>query len=275
MTDPTAPIWDIARGVWRVAALTTFVKIGAVQALHDGPLTLEELAEQCEVRPELLHRVVRVIASMELVARTGDGALALTERGELLHPEHPLSMYSTVLFLADPAVAYSLETLPETLRTGRPAFVQRYGELYEYLVAHPEAAAIFDSYMENRAQPFANALAERYDFADVSRVMDVGGGKGHVLATVLLANPHLSGTLLELKQLLDPARELLASKGVLDRFEIDTWTLSAASWPNLAPQVQRVRIALQAVGEPAEPRAQIALLATVECLQVEIEIRAR
>lgn len=221
MTDPTTPIWDIIRGVWRFSALNAFVKLGAVEALRDGPLPLAELAQRCEADPDYLSRVLRVIASFGLVERTGD-SYTLTESGAVLHPDHPRSLYSGVYFAADPAFAYSLASLPETVRAGRPAFVARYGGLYDYLAASPEVGALFDSYMDGRSQPFAEALAGAYDFSAASTVVDVGGGKGHILAAVLAANPHLRGTVYELAHLAGSARACLAERGVADRCEVVT-----------------------------------------------------
>ena len=43
----------------------------------------------------------------------------------------------------------------------------------------------------------AEAVAEAYDFSGVSTVVDVGGGQGLLLETVLTRHPHLTGTVFD------------------------------------------------------------------------------
>jgi len=63
------------------------------------------------------------------------------------------------------------------------------------------------------------AVAQGYGFAKFEHVVDVGGGHGTVLATILKAHPHLHGTLLDMPSVVGGARTLLAGEGVADRCE--------------------------------------------------------
>jgi hypothetical protein len=69
--------------------------------------------------------------------------------------------------------------------------------LFEYLQAHPDAGALFDAAMESLSPQFANAFAAAYDFANIEHVVDIGGGTGMLLATVLERHAHVRGTLFE------------------------------------------------------------------------------
>ena len=64
------------------------------------------------------------------------------------------------------------------------------------------------------------AIAEAYDFAGISHVIDIGGGHGKVLASILKAHPHLRGTLFDLSRVAQVAQSLLAKEGVGDRCEV-------------------------------------------------------
>jgi trans-aconitate methyltransferase len=46
----------------------------------------------------------------------------------------------------------------------------------------------------------AGAVAEAYDFSGITSVVDVGGGRGALLAAVLERHPHLTGTVFDLPQ---------------------------------------------------------------------------
>ncbi|NRQ35011.1 methyltransferase domain-containing protein [Nonomuraea sp. NN258] len=220
--DPSAPVLELIRGVWRFSALHVLARLGVAEALRGGPLTATQIAGRCDARPELLARVLRAAAGFGLLRSVAPGTYELTEAGEVLLPDHPRSLHAGVLTTADPALMYSLLTLPETVATGRRPFVARYGPLYRHLATDKELGELFDAYMDLRSRTFARALAETYDFSQARSVVDVGGGKGHILATVLRTHPHLSGTVFELAHLAPAARACLAERGVADRADVVT-----------------------------------------------------
>src|SRR5207247_146066 len=101
--------------------------------------------------------------------------------------------------------------------TGTSAFASVYGEpLWSYL-ARPEGrelSALFHSAMAGSVA--TDALLAGYDFTGVGRVVDLGGGRGAMLAAVLDRYPHLRGTVFDLPQAVAGADELLARAGVAD-----------------------------------------------------------
>ncbi|MGR6920795.1 methyltransferase [[Actinomadura] parvosata] len=220
--DPTGPVWDLIRGVWRFSALSAVLRLEVPQALEDGPRTVAELSERCGARPDMLARVLRSAAGLGLLRSVSPGTYELTESGAVLLPGHPRSLHAGVLTTADPAMMYGLMTLAETVRAGRQAFADRYGGLYEHLAADKELAGWFDAFMDARSRPFATELAERYDFSGARTIVDVGGGKGHILATILRAHPRLRGVVFELAHTAPVARAYLAGRGVGDRAGVIT-----------------------------------------------------
>lgn len=64
------------------------------------------------------------------------------------------------------------------------------------------------------------AAARAYDFAAIARVVDVGGGHGKVLASILNQHPTLQGVLFDLPRVVAGALPFLASEGVTDRCEV-------------------------------------------------------
>ena len=63
-------------------------------------------------------------------------------------------------------------------------------------------------------------MAAGYDFSDIRTVVDVGGGRGTLLAAILRGHGHLQGTLFELPAVAAGAEAVLAAAGVMDRCEI-------------------------------------------------------
>ncbi|RJL25028.1 methyltransferase [Bailinhaonella thermotolerans] len=218
MAHASDPVWEIIRANWRFSALSAAVRLGVAEHLADGPLSPGELAARCGAHAPSLARVLRALAPHGLFASDAEGRYALTEAGRTLLPDHPRSMRGSVLINSDPDLSYSMRELTETVRTGRSAFAERYGPLYDYLGTRADLSRLFDDYMKHRSLPYALSLPEVYDFSGITTVVDVGGGKGHVLAELLRRHPHLRGTLFDLPRVLPNARENLAELG--DRCEL-------------------------------------------------------
>ncbi|MFG1682591.1 methyltransferase [Nonomuraea sp. NPDC049269] len=212
-------LWGAVSGISRFSALLTMAELGVADQLADGPLDTEQLAKRCGAHAPALRRVLRELASMGVVRRAGADGFDLTDAGAALRSDVPGSIRSSIRMLGEDSFWYAMGRLPDTVRTGSSAFVTKYGHLYEYLATNPDSARIFDAYMTARAIPFTEGLVKRYDFAGVGTLVDVAGGRGHILATVLHAHPDMRGILYDLDHVADGARELLAAEGLADRSE--------------------------------------------------------
>jgi tRNA A58 N-methylase Trm61 len=88
--------------------------------------------------------------------------------------------------------------------------------LFDYLQAHPEAAATFDRGMTAYSEHEAAAILAAYDFPGTGTIVDVGGGAG-ALASILAAHPRARGVLFDQASVTDRARDLMTRAGVMDR----------------------------------------------------------
>lgn len=75
----------------------------------------------------------------------------------------------------------------------------------------------FDAQMNWRFRVQAPRIAERFDWSRFSRILDVGGGDGTVLAAILHAHPELHGRVLDLPPTATAAAERFAAAGLGDR----------------------------------------------------------
>jgi ubiquinone/menaquinone biosynthesis C-methylase UbiE len=105
-----------------------------------------------------------------------------------------------------------------SVRAGQPAFDQVYGTSYfEYVARNPDAAAIFDEAMTSYTTQVAHAVVATYDFSSAKSLVDVGGGEGMLLATILRANPSTRGILFDLPHVISRASGPLERSDVGDR----------------------------------------------------------
>jgi len=210
-------IWGlhVSRAIYATAAL------GIADRLADGPVSCAELARQAGADEAALYRVLRLLAALGVFTEVSPRSFGLTILGSRLRTDSPASMRSWALIHGSFGGCQPHEHFLHTVRTGEPGFVTAHGmPLFEYLAQHPGDAAVFDAAMAERTAAFAPSVAVGYDFSGIRTVVDVGGGRGILLAAILRAHPHLQGTLLELPAVAAAAGPVLATAGVLDRCEV-------------------------------------------------------
>jgi O-methyltransferase domain len=71
--------------------------------------------------------------------------------------------------------------LLHSVRTGQSAFEHVHGlSLFDYLNQHPEAGTVFNDAMTSYSAQETAAILDAYDFAEITHVVDVGGGHGRL-----------------------------------------------------------------------------------------------
>jgi hypothetical protein len=193
-------------------------KLGIADRLHDGPQTVAELAGAAGAAPQPLYRLLRALASLGIFAETDDGSFELTPTARLLQSDVPGSLRSTALLYGDEVFWAAYGQMVHSVVTGEPAFRHCHGEpLFPYLATHPRAAALFHEAMSGFSDRETTAILDAYDFSGLSKVVDVGGGHGALIAALLNAHPNLYGVILDLETAADGARQLVAEAGVAQR----------------------------------------------------------
>ncbi|MFW5417708.1 methyltransferase [Nocardiopsis sp. CNT-189] len=211
--DPRDGLMRLLVGPWLFGAVGAAVRLGVPDLLAEGPRTARELAAKVQADAESLHRLLRVLAAagvLEEDGRGAPGAFALTGQGALLRRDAPGSLRPLVLLYSERYFADAWERLAEAVRTGDQAFELAHGTgVFDYLAARPEEAA---RYTEGIAagSAFLSEVSGAFAFPDKARVVDVGGGDGGLLASVLRAHPAATGVLLELPAAAAEAREALS-----------------------------------------------------------------
>jgi hypothetical protein len=108
-------------------------------------------------------------------------------------------MRSAVRFFGSPLSWRGWENLRYSIRTGEPAFDHAWEmSLFEYSKRHPKVSVIFDEAMEGLSALGSAAITASYDFSQFRALVDVGGGNGALLATILRQHTALHGRLADL-----------------------------------------------------------------------------
>ena len=105
------------------------------------------------------------------------------------------------------------------VRQGGTAFEHVHGDrFFDHLRRHPEQeAAAFQASMAGRSEHEASDVVAAYDFGGIGRLVDVGGGHGILVGTILRSSPDLTAVLVDQSAVVEQARQRLAAEGVADR----------------------------------------------------------
>lgn len=203
---------------WTAQACSVLAALGLADLIAAGTHGSAELAAAADLDQVALHRLLCALADAGVLRQTAADRFELSPTGEYLRSDIPGSVHGTAM-LYGAQVYRSFDGLLDTVRTGKPAFTERYGQsFYDYLGEHPDLAANFNAAMSAAPEP-APPAADLFDAA--STVVDLGGGDGGLLAQVLGERPEQRGVLVELPEAAARARRRLTEAGVLDRVRID------------------------------------------------------
>jgi O-methyltransferase/methyltransferase family protein len=215
-----AQVIQMATAYWVSRAVYVAAQLGIADLLKDEPQDAEALAAATGTYAPALRRVLRSLASVGLFRTDAQGRFSLTPLGATLQSDAPGAARSTVLALAGEFFWASWGEVLHSVRTGETGIEKALGvSEYEYLDSHPEDAWHFNAAMIGYHGEEASAIVDAYDCSGTGTVIDVGGGSGNLLATLLAANPSLRGVLFERPQVLPDAERNLKAAGVAERCE--------------------------------------------------------
>src|SRR5689334_22875233 len=183
-----------------------------------GHVGITDLAAAAGCDPDALHAVLGHLVSQGVFTEESPGRFACNRAAEQL-----ASMPFLNLDGIGGRMAHTWGTLLDYVRTGQPAYQQVFGRpFWEDLAAHPRIGAEFDALMGPAGHGVPDFDIELSDgWEAVRSVVDVGGGTGAMLASLLRRHPHTRGILVDLPGTVARASEIIESFGVADRMAVE------------------------------------------------------
>ena len=184
-----------------------------------GPRSSDDLAASTGVKADPLRRILRCLVTVGVFTESEDGRFGATPVSECFQDQPNTLRAMALMQPADSYMAFG--DLMHTLETGKPAFEHLFKmSRWEQLALEPEKAKLFNAAMQSGTEHSRGPIASAYDFSDVRSVIDVGGGRGTLIAGLLKAHPRLRGTVFDLEAGMAEADAYLTEQGVRDRCEI-------------------------------------------------------
>jgi SAM-dependent methyltransferase len=209
---------ELIAGKWVSQAISVASDLGIADMLREGPRSAAEIAETAGASEDAVFRLLRALASVGLLSSEPGRRFALTESGNYLRSDVASSLRGWARFVGHATTWRAWGELAYSIRTGKPAFDHVFGApIFDYLGKHADAAEILNGAMTSSSSIDADAVVKAYDFSSIPVLVDVGGGHGLLLATLLKANPQMRGILFELPHAIEGATARLQREGVADQ----------------------------------------------------------
>ena len=217
-SNPAAELVLLVTGYRVSQAIHVAATLGIADLIKDGASSASDLAVATNSHAGALYRVLRALAAAGVFHEDDEKRFSLTPLGECLRSDAERPMAAWASFIGRPHQWQAWGSLSHSVRTGENAYRHVHGVgLWDYLVGHPEEAAIFDRAMTGGSRGVVEAIVSAYNFSAFGHVVDIGGGQGAMIAAVLAAHTNTHGILFDRPDVVARAQPVLEAAGVAKR----------------------------------------------------------
>jgi hypothetical protein len=208
---------QIGFGYVASAALQVALHLDIADRLADGPQTVGDLARAAGVQEDGLYRVLRTLASVGIFEEQPPRTFATNAAADVLR-KGETTLRNILYFLTDGIHFRTYGELLHSVQTGQPAVEKVVGApVFEYVAGDPAFAERFNNGMTSMSAAAVAAALKAYDFGGIDVLVDVAGGHGMVLTSILRTYPTMRGVLFDVDHVIAGAATLIARAGVTDR----------------------------------------------------------
>ena len=206
---PPAQLLQALFGFMVTRTLSAVAELNIADTLRDGPRYYTELAEAVGADQRSFHRAMRMLVSTGVFAEPEPGTFALTPVSDLLRTDVSGSMRDMAVMITAESHWLPWGRFTDTLRSGpQHAFGT---DVFSWFQRAENKAQwdLFNAAMTSFSSATGGAVAESYDFGGFTRIVDIGGGHGLLLRTILAEAPQASGVLFDLPGVVEGVSETL------------------------------------------------------------------
>ena len=201
---------------WVCQSVYVGAKLGIADHLDDDdPMPVADLAAVTDADPGALYRFCRALAAIDILVEHSGREFTLAPMGRVLRSDDPSGLRAFAIVNGEePFRAWG--DVMFSVRTGLSAFEHMFGmNHFEYLSQNAEANQVFHAMAGSTPE-----VLEQCDLSGAGTIVDLGGGRGAVIASLLKRYPQARGVVQDLPEAVAEAPEHLAQHGVADRCEV-------------------------------------------------------
>jgi hypothetical protein len=218
---PPLAMLQLISGFWISRCIYIAAKLGIADLVKQEPKTAEHLAAASGAHASSLFRVLRALASVGIFTQDDKDRFGITPLSETLRADVPGSLRAFAMTELGEEHYPAWGDLLHSVRTGEIAFDHVFEmDVWKYFAQHPDNAKIFNDAMSGMTAQANEAIHASYDFAGINTLVDIGGGHGGLMTSILRRNPRMHGILFDSPQVIDGGRESVQASDVAERCEL-------------------------------------------------------
>ncbi|RWS24027.1 hypothetical protein B4U80_13282 [Leptotrombidium deliense] len=213
----SATMMDYIIGVSKTCLIATAAKLNVIDELFAKPMTAEELAEKIKCDSTNLYRLLRSLSSLCVVSEDDQRRFTVTPLGETLRSDVVGSlrnfamMYTTSIYDAYGKMSYAVET-------GKVPFENMFGmSAFDFFKQYPEQGQYFMNTMTELTESFNSKISVAYDFNQFQVIVDIGGGHGSLMITILEQHQDVKGIVFDTEDVISETKRKINESTVSDR----------------------------------------------------------
>ena len=209
---------QLMSGFWISRCLYITAKLALADLVKDGSKTAAELAAATKTHAPSLFRVLRALASAGIFTQDDQDRFGDTPLLQTLRSDVPGTLRSFAMTELGEEHYPAWGQLLHSVQTGGIAFDHAFGmDVWQFFAQHPDNAQIFNDAMSGMTAQATEALHAAYDFGGINTLIDIGGGHGGMISSILRRNPEMQGILFDAPQVIDGARAGVEASDVAGR----------------------------------------------------------
>ena len=191
-----APLATMLRisGFWQTQLIHVAARLDIADRVAKGAKTAAELAKETGANEDALHRTLRALVAFGVFTMDSEGRVGNNRLSETLRKGGVASMHDVAEHFGSRASVSAWADFERTVMFGEPAFHRVHGaSLWDWLGTHDEESRAFAGAMTSLTEQDAPSIASSYAWGRHARICDVAGGRGTLLAEILVQHAEARG----------------------------------------------------------------------------------
>jgi hypothetical protein len=219
LIDLTVEDLVINRGLFIAAEL------GIADILKSGPKSIDEIIKEtgAKLDSDSFYRIMRALASFGIFREKKGKVFETNAVSRHLEIEHEQSVLDFVRWVGSKWVFNLWVDIMNSVKNGKSYFNNNFEvDYFKWLEDKPDEQIVFNDTLIEFSVLSSGAVTAGYKFNSFDTIVDVAGGMGGQLISILNANPKLKGVLFELPLTVEMVKndKVFDNAGLADRMDL-------------------------------------------------------
>ena len=175
-THPNVVMWELAQNMWLASGISVAAELGIADLVKEGPLSIEDLADQTGTHKNSLYRVLRMLASQGIFRELRGQRF---ESNSLAMPLQEDQIRYLMLVHLNRNQFQIFGNLMESVRTGKPVTGDLSAKaLFDQIENDELKKEWFNKAMTCASKMQVPTLLSAFPFRRYGKIIDIGGGRG-------------------------------------------------------------------------------------------------